>query len=156
MEHPEEVTFYCDHGDGFSPNVSSNHNRVDVQKKLQEVMVEFAKDSVEIETLEGKVHANRGDAIVTGLHGERWPVGRERFLNKYEPVTTAVFGQDGTYRNRPRRLHALKMNKEFMVVLPDGVSKLRGASGDWLIDYGDGSLGIVAERIFSDTYDTIE
>ena len=28
-----------------------------------------------------------------------------------------------------------------------------GGAGDWLVDYGDGSLGIVSEAIFASTYD---
>ena len=155
MEHPDEVTFYCHHGGGFSPIVRSNRDHVEVQKKAQDVMVEFAKYPTTVETLEGKVLANRGDAIVTGSHEERWPVIRERFIKKYDPVAPTMFGQDGVYRSRPRRLAGLNMKKRFFVVLQDGVSKLTGSNGDWLIDYGDGSLGIVAARVFIDTYEVI-
>jgi hypothetical protein len=41
------------------------------------------------------------------------------------------------------------------VQLADGVSILRGQPGDWLVDYGDGSLGIVAHDIFSTTYEIL-
>jgi hypothetical protein len=47
------------------------------------------------------------------------------------------------------------MNAPFEVVLADGLSQLRGRSGDWLVDYGDGSLGIVAALIFSQTYEIL-
>ena len=41
------------------------------------------------------------------------------------------------------------------VLLADGRSKLSGARGDWLVDYGDGSLGIVSEAIFPMTYEIL-
>jgi hypothetical protein len=155
MELTEAVTFWCDYGDGFSPAVSAHRDHVAVQKKAQEVQVAFATDATPIDTLEGWVQADRGDAIITGAQGERWPVARERFLSKYEAVAPTVAGRDGVYRSRPRRLVALKMSGQFCVRLPDGISELRGSSGDWLVDYGDGSLGIVAASIFVDSYDLI-
>ena len=33
---------------------------------------------------------------------------------------------------------------------------LRGHAGDWLVDYGDGSLGIVARDIFATTYEILD
>jgi hypothetical protein len=47
------------------------------------------------------------------------------------------------------------MSEPFEVILSDGVSRLSGRTGDWLIDYGDGSLGIVAPMIFADTYEIL-
>jgi len=35
------------------------------------------------------------------------------------------------------------------------VSRLHGHPGDWLVDYGDGSLGIVSRTIFPTTYEII-
>jgi hypothetical protein len=29
---------------------------------------------------------------------------------------------------------------------------LAGTPGDWLVDYGDGSLGVIAPEIFATTY----
>lgn len=153
MENTEEATFLCDHGDGFSPAVSAHRDHVTVQKKSHNVRVAFATAPTVVDTLEGQVLAQRGDAIITGVQGERWPVTRERFLKKYAAVAPTVCGQDGVYRSQPRSLPALKMAGRFCVRLPDGVSRLSGSSGDWLIDYGDGSLGIVAARVFVDSYE---
>jgi hypothetical protein len=47
------------------------------------------------------------------------------------------------------------MTEGFQVVLADGISKLKGRAGDWLVDYGDGSLGIVSPEIFTTTYEVI-
>jgi hypothetical protein len=48
------------------------------------------------------------------------------------------------------------MEQPFEVMLADGVSRLTGHAGDWLIDYGDGSLGIVTQAIFATTYEILD
>ena len=47
------------------------------------------------------------------------------------------------------------MEQPFEVLLSDGISRLMGHVGDWLIDYGDGSLGIVSMPIFTKTYEIL-
>jgi len=54
------------------------------------------------------------------------------------------------------RILALRMQEPFEVLLVDGVSRLSGQTGDWLVDYGDGSLGIVSAAIFATTYETLD
>jgi hypothetical protein len=39
---------------------------------------------VDIETLEGIMHANAGDWILMGVEGEQWPVKRAVFEKTYE------------------------------------------------------------------------
>ena len=39
-----------------------------------------------IETLEGVMHAEPGDWIITGVNGERYPCKPEIFEKTYEPV----------------------------------------------------------------------
>jgi hypothetical protein len=39
-----------------------------------------------IETLEGKLHVSRGDWIITGVQGERYPCKPDIFAATYEPV----------------------------------------------------------------------
>jgi hypothetical protein len=46
------------------------------------------------------------------------------------------------------------MDAPFAVALPDG-ERLAGQAGDWLLDYGDANLAIVAAEIFSMTYDVV-
>jgi len=47
------------------------------------------------------------------------------------------------------------MSEPFEVVLVDGISRLKGRARDWLVDYGDGSLGIVTAGIFALTYEML-
>lgn len=42
---------------------------------------------IDIVTLEGVMHANTGDWILTGIEGEQWPVKREVFEKTYEVLS---------------------------------------------------------------------
>ena len=64
-----------------------------------------------------------------------------------------VAGEAGRYVSLPNRILAVPMTEPFEVLLADGVSRLTGRAGEWLIDYGDGSLGIVSAPIFATTYE---
>jgi hypothetical protein len=116
------------------------------------VDVHFAAADCPVRTREGTVQARTGDAILTGRKGDRWRVSRARFSDKYRPIAPTVAGTDGRYAALPIRVGAVQMHDTFEVVLSDGQSVLAGAPGDWLVDYGDGSLGIIAPEIFAATY----
>jgi PGDYG protein len=77
---------------------------------------------------------------------------RARFSEKYRAVPPTAAGQDGRYAALPMRVATVQMREPFEVVLVDGISVLAGAPGDWLPDYGDGSLGVIAPDIFTSTY----
>ena len=106
-------------------------------------------------TPEGFVHAHPGDAILTGNGGQHWRVSQAKFAKKYRPLPPTSSGESGRYMSLPNRIMAVQMHEPFDVSLADGVSELRGHPGDWLVDYGDGSLGIVAEGIFATTYEIL-
>ena len=101
------------------------------------------------------MHAHPGDAIVTGPAGEHWRVSQGHFAQKYRPVAPTVAGQAGTYISLPNRIMAVPMTEPFSVALADGQSRLTGHPGDWLVDYGDGSLGIISPAIFATTYEIV-
>ena len=52
-------------------------------KKPIEVDFEFAKEDGEVETLGGKVKYKKGDAIITGVKGEKYPCRRDIFDQTY-------------------------------------------------------------------------
>jgi hypothetical protein len=64
-------------------------------------------------------------------------------------------GAPGAYRCLPNPVIALRMDRPFEVVLADGRSRLSGGAGDWMVDYGDGNLGAIADAIFLTTYESI-
>jgi hypothetical protein len=140
---------------GYSAAISDNPHRVVARKIVHKIQVRFTPEACTVKTNEGMVRAQPGDAIVTGLAGEHWRVTRSHFADKYRPVPPTQDFEDGTYESVARRILAVQMQSEFLVQLADGVSVLAGKAGDWLVDYGDGSLGIVSRAIFGNTYEVI-
>nr|WP_057874593.1 hypothetical protein [Loigolactobacillus rennini] len=45
-----------------------------------------AETALDIKTLEGIMHANIGDWIITGIDGEQWPVKKEIFEKTYDII----------------------------------------------------------------------
>jgi PGDYG protein len=140
---------------GYSSFVNTDPHRVFARKLVREVQVRFTPVACTVQTSEGLVHARPGDAILSGGVGEHWRVSRARFAEKYRPVPPTVDGEAGRYISLPNRVIAVPMKESFEVLLADGVSRLSGRAGDWLVDYGDGSLGIVSQAIFASTYEVI-
>ena len=140
---------------GYTDEIGGNPKRVVARKLEREVQVRFAREACTVQTNEGLVHAKRGDAILTGINGEHWRVSQARFPDKYRPASATKAGDDGAYISLPNRVFAVQMSTAFEVLLADGESKLGGRVDDWLVDYGDGSLGIVSKRVFSTTYEIV-
>lgn len=44
------------------------------------------QNELDIETLEGVMHASVGDWIITGVHGEKYPCKPDIFEQTYEPI----------------------------------------------------------------------
>ncbi len=120
-----------------------------------EVSVEIAQVGQPVPTAEGDVDARPGDAIVTGVRGERWPVSRGRFLRTYDAERGTCAGDSGFYRKRVRPVRALQVHEPFKVVIEEGVRELIGQPGDWLLDYGNGDLGVVADEVFDLIYERL-
>ena len=140
---------------GFSSVLACDPRRVFARKLVREIEVCFTSGPCTVITREGAVHAHPGDAIITGIAGEHWRVSRPHFPEKYRPVPPTVAGEPGRYASLPYRIMAVSMTEAFEVLLADGVSRLNGRAGDWLVDYGDGSLGVVSPAIFAITYDLV-
>ncbi len=140
---------------GFSSALNDDRRHVVARKLEREVQVRFTAEACTVQTPEGQVHAQPGDAILTGIAGERWRVSRSRFAEKYRPVPPTQPGEAGRYLSLRNRILALQMSEPFEVLLADGQSRLTGGPGDWLVDYGDGSLGIVSRAIFATTYEVL-
>ena len=151
----EKPIFRCTGKPGFSSAVRDAPAHMIARKLAREIDVHFAEEGCIVHTAEGAVRAKPGDAILTGTSGEHWRVSRSHFADKYTPVPPTVEGESGRYRAKPYQVLALRMNEAFRVILSDGVSELEGRAGDWLLDYGDGSLGIVSPLVFGNTYEVV-
>ena len=156
MSSESSVPLYRSGGQpGYSSLISNDPRRVWARKLVREIEARFTPVPCTVQSREGVVHARPGDAILTGVSGEHWRVSRERFAEKYRPVPPTIAGESGRYASLPYRIMAVPMTEAFEVLLADGVSRLRGSAGDWLVDYGDGSLGVVSPPIFATTYELI-
>jgi hypothetical protein len=124
--------------------------------KIGSVMVDFASNDGVIQTLEGDVKYAKGDAILTGVAGEHWPVSRAHFDAMYEPAGDFAHGSDRLYRKKASAfIWAKQMTEPFTVCLASG-DILTGKPGDWLTQYQDGQQGIVEDEIFRTTYQRIQ
>lgn len=115
--------------------------------------VVFAREDGVCLTLEGPASFSIGDVIVTGEHGERWPVSRARFPERYRACEGTRAGEDGWYRSVPREVLARRLDARTEVRAGGGT--LVGEAGDWLLDYRDGSRGVVRGDIFAETYEIV-
>jgi hypothetical protein len=134
------------------PSSISTSDFLGVTKRPIPVAVEFAQADGTVETLEGPVRCLRGDAIITGVKGERWPVQKSKFLENYLAVAPTVNGQSGTYLKKVSATWAKKMDQPFSVVVGSARDSIQGVAGDWLVLYADGSQGVVRADIFLSTY----
>jgi len=122
--------------------------------KDETVNVEFAATHGELMSLEGPNRYLPGDALITGSTGDRWVVSRERFDAKYVPADAAhMHGEAGAYRNRPAVVLAKQMNDAFSLARSaTGGDVLRGAAGDWIMQYAPGDYGVVQAARFAKVY----
>lgn len=140
--------------------ICGNHLHLDadakalsVQKKAIRVGVIFAESDGICETKEGDVAHKPGDAILTGLEGERWPIERSKFDATYEPISPTKAGESGSYAKRLIEVYALQMNDPFYVNVSWEAGRLEGKPGDWLLQYNSNDYGIVSKSIFGKTYE---
>ena len=141
---------------GYLQELVGDPRLIHARKLEREVQVQFTDRPCTVQTKEGAVQALPGDAILTGIAGERWRVSRAHFAAKYRPRPPTQPGEAGPYLSLRNRILALQMSEPFEVLLADGRSKLSGRASDWLVDYGDGSLGIVSQPIFATTYEIVD
>ena len=125
--------------------------------KNEVVSVEFAAAPGVLDSAVGQNRYAAGDALLTGSTGDRWCVSRDRFDAKYLPEApapgdAAVPGRAGRYRNRPTAVLAKRMTTAFTVRRSAGGDLLRGAAGDWLVQYAPGDHGVVAAARFDQVY----
>lgn len=118
--------------------------------------VKFVSSNGTIKTLEGEVAYKKGDAIVTGIHGEKWPVSRQRFEETYIPCENTIMGQNGVYKHKPAKVYGYQLQKPIIIHLSDGKGVLHGKAGDWLIEYPQGDRAIIDNKIFHKTYGVLK
>ncbi len=120
--------------------------------KHEIVAVEFADAAGVLISRVGPNHYAAGDALVTGMDGDRWCVSRDRFDLKYEPLAGLTHGQAGRYQNKPVPVLARQMSEAFRCQRSAGGDWLEGNAGDWLMQYAPGDHGVAAQARFAQVY----
>jgi hypothetical protein len=126
------------------------------RKRAVVVQVEFAVADGTLPTQEGLVNYSTGDALLTGIDGERWHVARDTFDVNYAPVAPTRPGKPGRYRKRPRVVWAKPMTDAFDVTPDRDRGTLRGQPGDWLVQYAPSDFSVVSARVFAQTYELLD
>lgn len=120
------------------------------------VDVEFAPHAGTLQTLEGEVAFEAGDALMTGVKGERWPIRRHRFESTYAPVAPTRMGKNGRYLKKPVEVSARQAKAPESIELQAGSGTLQARPGDWVVTAPDGHQWVVANEIFHATYQRSE
>lgn len=125
-------------------------------KKPIPAQVKFARQAGTLETLEGPVAFGEGDALMTGVKGERWPIRRPRFEETYAPVPPTRMGENGRYLKKPKPVTARQTTIDETIDLGGDRGVLQAKPGDWIVTADDGRRWVVANDIFLATYQPIE
>lgn len=125
------------------------------RQRPQIVAVAFAERAGSLDTLEGSVVFAAGDALLTGIKGERWPIPRQQFEQSFIPCPGQSSGQPGAYQRQPRQVSAAQLKQPTCITLSDARGSLSGKAGDWLVEYAPGDRAIVAADIFALTYELL-
>jgi hypothetical protein len=120
--------------------------------KDEVVTVDFARAGGDLQSAVGSNRYAAGDALVTGSTGDRWCVSRDRFDAKYRPEGVIAAGEPGRYRNVPQPIRGKQMTVAFSIARSTGGDVLRGAAGDWLVQYAPGDYGVVVRARFETVY----
>jgi hypothetical protein len=121
-------------------------------KQAVPVAVSFAAAAGEIATLEGPVRCAAGDALMTGVQGEHWPITRAHFEASYEPLVPLTMGQAGLYVKKPLAVEARQLDRATTVRMAQQQGSLHARAGDWLVSAPDGAQWVVVDEIFRQTY----
>lgn len=119
------------------------------------MVVEFAKSNGELTTLEGIVKYAAGDALVTGVRNERWPIPRMQFDATYTACEGTLKGESGSYIKKPLIVTAYQCSVSSNVALPDGSGTLNAIQGDWIVSDNTNNRWVVADDIFRETYEKV-
>lgn len=121
------------------------------QKKKIDSKFYFAEADGIIQTKEGAVSYKNGDAILTGVKGEQWPIKRDTFEATY------VFDVNtGLCFKRPEIVMVEKSDVPFSVNVSWSNDPINGKVGDYRVSNLSGTdTWIVDSDIFNETYDLV-
>jgi hypothetical protein len=118
--------------------------------------VTFAAVDGTLATLEGPVQYKEGDALMTGVSGEHWPIRRSTFEATYQPSGLQLMGEGGTYLKKPMPVQATQIMEPMLLNLDGHRGTLNGKPGDWFLKDALGRQWVVANEIFIATYEILD
>jgi len=130
-----------------APDLSQDPDGFETAKLPIPLEFRYAEEDETIETKEGSVGAQAGDAIMTGTEGEQWPIPAASFAETYDDLG------DGTAAKKNIPVFAKEMSEPFQVKVSWSDDLLQGEEGDYLVQYGDNDYGVVGTEIFVKTYE---
>jgi PGDYG protein len=125
-------------------------------KNAISVGVKFATQRGVLQTREGAVAYEAGDALMTGATGEHWAIQRARFEATYKPLPPTALGEEGQYLKTPRPVSGRQALEDETIALNEGRGVLQAQKGDWILTTEDGRQWVVADDIFRVTYSILE
>ena len=138
----------------FATNALANHvDAISARSVPVERDVVFATSNGILQTPEGPVRYNAGDALVADSNEHQWPVSLAYFEKYYLPSSGIKMGTDGRYMKMPHTVRALKLPDNRRLDLSNGRGLLLGKKGDWIVEYGNGELSIVSAGQFPLLYE---
>jgi len=122
------------------------NDAIKVCKRIIEERYTIANDDGEIRTLEGYVRYKKGFYIITGPHGEEYPISPEKFRELKDDYKNG--------RCSPKMIikYAKLADHNGEVRTSWGETLYYNSGEDYIIRHGNGDYGVVKRRIFEDTY----
>lgn len=114
------------------------------------VYVCFADNNGTLQTLDGQVAYHKGDALLTGVEGECWPVSRKRFDATYQATEHA-----GVFQERVASAWCWIAPESLDVALSECRARLHAEQGDVIVQYAPGDQYVVAARIFPQIFERV-
>ncbi len=128
--------------------IFSDEQLLKVQKLPIELSFEIAKEKQTIKSREGDVVANKGDAILTGTKGEKWPIEISKFEKTY-----SFDEKTKKCSKKPLEVEAIILKEPIEITVSWSNNVLKGKKNDVLVKYSEGDFGIVSRDIFDETYE---
>lgn len=107
------------------------------RKKPVVVEAFVTEEPMDIETLEGVMHASAGDYIITGVEGERYPCKPDIFARTYEPADTGPVSPDrdallalaDEMDDEAEYMNSLEYNYDFLIGYSRRIREALGVCG---------------------------
>ena len=117
--------------------------------RKQAVVVEAVQltEQTTVSTLEGRMVGNKGDWVITGVAGEKYPCSDDTFCKTYEHI------KGNTFRKRQLEVEAILLRHRTTIETPGGA--LVGQPGDWLISGVNESQYPCSSEVFLQTYESV-